>query len=80
MDLIQEIEALEALGERVSAIRSRRGMTRKALAQRSNVSERHLANLEYGKGNASYLVMLQSAEALQCSLAEIIGDPRHQFI
>ena len=74
-DLIQEMEALKALGERVSIIRSRRGMTRKALAQLSNVSERHLANLEYGKGNASFLVLLQIAEALQCSLAEIIGDP-----
>jgi XRE family transcriptional regulator, aerobic/anaerobic benzoate catabolism transcriptional regulator len=38
------------------------------------VSERHLANLEYGIGNASILVLLQIAGALQCSLAELIGD------
>jgi XRE family transcriptional regulator, aerobic/anaerobic benzoate catabolism transcriptional regulator len=38
------------------------------------VSERHLANLEYGIGNASILVLLQVAGALQCSLAELIGD------
>jgi XRE family aerobic/anaerobic benzoate catabolism transcriptional regulator len=35
---------------------------------------RHLANLEYGLGNASILVLLQVAQALQCSLAELIGD------
>jgi XRE family aerobic/anaerobic benzoate catabolism transcriptional regulator len=65
---------LVALGERVRGLRSRRGMTRKALSQAAEVSERHLANLEYGEGNASILVLLQVAGALQCSLAELIGD------
>jgi XRE family aerobic/anaerobic benzoate catabolism transcriptional regulator len=65
---------LVALGERVRALRARRGMTRKAVALAANVSERHLANLEYGEGNASILVLLQVAGALQCSLAELIGD------
>ena len=65
---------LVALGERVRALRSRRGMTRKAVAQAADVSERHLANLEYGIGNASILVLLQVTQALQCSLAELIGD------
>ena len=65
---------LAALGERVRALRARRGMTRKATALAAEVSERHLANLEYGVGNASILVLLQVANALQCSLGEIIGD------
>jgi len=65
---------LMGLGERVRALRSRRGMTRKAVAQAADVSERHLANLEYGIGNASILVLLQVAGALQCSLAELLGD------
>jgi len=65
---------LVALGDRVRALRSRRGMTRKAVAQAAEVSERHLANLEYGIGNASILVLLQVAGALQCSIAELIGD------
>ena len=65
---------LAALGDRVRALRARRGMTRKALASIADVSERHLANLEYGVGNASILVLLQVAGALQCSLGELIGD------
>jgi XRE family aerobic/anaerobic benzoate catabolism transcriptional regulator len=65
---------LVALGERVRALRSRRGMTRKALAVAADVSERHLANLEYGVGNASILVLLQVSRALQCPLAELLGD------
>ena len=65
---------LTALGDRVRALRARRGMTRKSLAAQANVSERHLANLEYGVGNASILVLQQVCQALQCSLAELIGD------
>ena len=65
---------LVALGARVGALRSRRGMTRKALALAADVSERHLANMEYGLGNASVLVLLQVASALQCTVSELIGD------
>jgi XRE family transcriptional regulator, aerobic/anaerobic benzoate catabolism transcriptional regulator len=65
---------LLALGERIRNLRSRRGMTRKAVAQIADISERHLANLEYGTGNASILVLLQVAQTLQCSLAEMLGD------
>jgi XRE family aerobic/anaerobic benzoate catabolism transcriptional regulator len=65
---------LEALGERVRNLRSRKGMTRRAVAVAADVSERHLANLEYGTGNVSVLVLLQVAHALQCSLAELLGD------
>ena len=65
---------LLGLGERVRALRARRGMTRKALAAATDVSERHLANLEYGVGNASVLILLQVAQALKCTLAELLGD------
>lgn len=65
---------LLALGERVRALRARRGMTRKALAAAADVSERHLANMECGLGNASVLVLLQVAHALQCPLGELMGD------
>jgi XRE family aerobic/anaerobic benzoate catabolism transcriptional regulator len=65
---------LIALGERVRSLRSRRGMTRKEVSLASNVSERHLANLEHGTGNASVLILFQVAKALQCSVSELIGD------
>ncbi len=65
---------LLALGERVRLLRARRGLTRKSVAMASGVSERHLANLEYGIGNASILVLQHVATALDCSLAELVGD------
>ena len=75
---------LTALGERVRALRARRGLTRKAAAARAQVSERHWANLESGNGNASVLVLLQVAKALQCGLVSLLeeeaasGTARHQ--
>lgn len=66
--------SLLALGERVRKLRAQRGMTRKAVALAADVSERHLANLEYGIGNASFLVLQQVAAALHCPLAELVGD------
>ena len=65
---------LAALGERVRAQREKRGITRKSLAVATGVSERHLANLEYGDGNPSVLVLQQVADALHCPLAELTGD------
>ena len=54
---------LVALGQRVRALRDRSGTSRKSLSLATGVSERHLANLEYGKGNVSVLVLLQVADA-----------------
>ncbi|MDR8398395.1 helix-turn-helix transcriptional regulator [Paraburkholderia sp. USG1] len=65
---------LTAMGERVRLLRARRGMTRKTLATETGLSERHLANLESGVGNASVLVLRQIASTLNCPLAEVIGD------
>ena len=65
---------LDSLGERVRLLRARRGLTRRAVAQAAQVSERHLANLEGGTGNASILILLQVAQALGCSLSELLGD------
>lgn len=65
---------LVSLGERLRLLRSRRGLTRKALARMADVSERHLANVESGVGNASIQFLRQLALVLNCSLAEMIGD------
>ncbi len=65
---------LIALGERLKMLRSRRGLTRKGLARMADVSERHLANVESGVGNASIQFLRQLTLVLNCTLAEMIGD------
>jgi XRE family aerobic/anaerobic benzoate catabolism transcriptional regulator len=66
---------LAALGERVRDARARRGMSRKGLAQDSGVSERYLAQLESGEGNASVLLLRQIAGALNLPLTELVREP-----
>ena len=55
-------------------LRARHGMTRKQLAQVASVSERHLANLETGQGNASIMLLRQLAGALGATIGELIGE------
>jgi XRE family transcriptional regulator, aerobic/anaerobic benzoate catabolism transcriptional regulator len=65
-------EYLQALGENIRAARARLGLTRKALALRSGVSERFLAQLETGRGNASVLLLRQIAEALDLRIEAVL--------
>ena len=65
---------LKRVGERVRLGRARRGMSRKVLSQASGVSERYLAELERGAGNASLLVLRQVADALGVEVAQLVGD------
>ena len=67
---------LAVLGERVRTLRARRGMTRKILARDSGVSERYLALLENGDGNASVLVLAKVAAALHVPVVELLREER----
>jgi len=68
---------LAAMGRQVREARERRGLARRALAQAANVSERYLAQLEAGDGNASVRLLRHVAEALGMSMAELL-DPRER--
>jgi XRE family transcriptional regulator, aerobic/anaerobic benzoate catabolism transcriptional regulator len=65
---------LAALGDRVRELRARRGMTRKILAKDSGVSERYLAQLETGQGNASLGILRRIARALNVPLEALVAD------
>jgi XRE family aerobic/anaerobic benzoate catabolism transcriptional regulator len=57
-------ELLASLGALVRALREKRGLTRRQLAQSSGLSERFLADLESGSGNISVARLAQLAQAL----------------
>jgi XRE family aerobic/anaerobic benzoate catabolism transcriptional regulator len=65
---------LETIGDRVRRTRALRGMTRKLLARDSGVSERHLAELEAGRGNVSVSLLRQVASALGVSIASLVEE------
>ena len=73
-----DAEYLQLLGKNIRSARAKRGLTRKALAADSGVSERFLAQLETGSGNASVLVLRQIARSLGVPLeAFLAGEPQH---
>ena len=65
---------LAELGTRVRAWRARRGMTRKALAADSGLSERFLADVESGKGNVSINSLEAAARALNITVIDLLQD------
>jgi XRE family transcriptional regulator, aerobic/anaerobic benzoate catabolism transcriptional regulator len=65
---------LARVGDRVRMLRSRRGMSRKALARHSKVSERYLAQLEAGTGNFSIILLRRVADAISVPVAELVDD------
>jgi len=67
---------LVQLGERVRDLRAIRGMSRKTLARDAGVSERFLADLESGVGNASILLLSRLAQALALPLTDLLGAER----
>ncbi len=77
----QEQLYLARLGERVRGWRNERGITRKALALSSGVSERYLAQLEAGQGNISVLLLRKVARAMGVAVEALVrdeGDPSLQ--
>ena len=71
---------LARLGGKVRDARGRRGLTRKVLARDSAVSERHLAELEAGRGNISVLLLRQVAATLGLPLAELLRENGDQAL
>ena len=65
---------LKLVGERVRVARNRRGMARKVLSKASGVSERYLADLERGSGNASLLVLRQIAQAMGVAVTDLADE------
>ena len=65
---------LESLGKRIRLLRTTRHVTRRELANRSGVSERFLAEVESGSGNASVLILRQLANALDVPLEMLVQD------
>ena len=56
------------------SLRSSLAMTRRALAARARISERHLADLETGRGNISVRLLGRIAAALETEIADLLDS------
>lgn len=66
-------EFLAVVGKRVRDHRDSVRMSRKVLSQRSEVSERYLAQLESGKGNMSIKLLRKVSIALNVPLDKLVA-------
>lgn len=73
-------DLLGLIGNRVRSLRARRGMTRKSLMAESGVSERHLAELEMGRGNMSIALLERVARALETDLGNLVRGGQDETI
>jgi XRE family aerobic/anaerobic benzoate catabolism transcriptional regulator len=73
LHIVERDSFLAAVGASVRARREERGLSRRQLSERSQVSERFLAQLEAGKGNMSLARFAQVAAALGCGPAELLA-------
>jgi XRE family aerobic/anaerobic benzoate catabolism transcriptional regulator len=69
-----DVAFLQALGQRMRLLRTRRGMTRRILAAQSGVSERYISAVEAGTGNGSILLLRALAAALNVGLRALLED------
>jgi XRE family aerobic/anaerobic benzoate catabolism transcriptional regulator len=73
---LSDEEYLALLGGRVRGARDARALSRKQLAEFAEVSERYLAELERGTGNASVLILRRVATALRLPVTELMAEER----
>jgi XRE family transcriptional regulator, aerobic/anaerobic benzoate catabolism transcriptional regulator len=73
-DGASEAAFLGSIGREVRRNRAKRGMTRRQLAQASEISERYLAQIESGTGNPSASVLRAIAQALDLRTAALLPE------
>ncbi|MDJ0396512.1 XRE family transcriptional regulator [Rhodococcus sp. G-MC3] len=69
-------DVMAAVGPRLRALRSQRGLTLLELAARTGVSQSTLSRLESGLRRPSLDLLLPLAEAYGVALDEVVGAPR----
>ena len=70
----QEAVFLHDLGQKVRDLRAQCGLSRKALADASGISERYIAQLEAGKGNVSVILLRRVCAAAGVQIEDMFAD------
>jgi len=68
-----------ALGKRIQKLRLEAGLTQEQLAEKAELSLKHLGELERGRGNPALSSMESLAQALEISLSEMLNYEHEQL-
>lgn len=61
---------------RLAEIRVKRKLSQRALAEKANMSQTYLCNVETGKADPSLSTLKRLAEALNVTVSELVKDPQ----
>ena len=62
------------IGKNIRLMRIRHGISQSELAQRLDVSQTHISNLEHGRVSVSLRVLLRLAHFFKCSVDTLLGS------
>ncbi|GEM_PF-30055 len=62
------------IGKNIRLMRIRHGISQSELAQRLDVSQTHMSNLEHGRVSVSLRVLLRLAHFFKCSVDTLLGS------
>lgn len=62
------------IGDNIRLYRENKGLTRRELYERTNITSQHLGRIERGETNPTMEVLYQISEALQVPLSAFLGD------
>lgn len=68
--------ALNQIGRRIAELRSLRGWTQEALAERVGVSDKRVQQVESGRKNITVATMVRFANGLDASLTDLVSKPQ----
>ncbi len=66
---------VDGIGVRAKSLRIQRRLTLDRLAELTSLSKGHLSRFERGQKSLSLAMLMRLAEALQSSVAELLGEP-----
>lgn len=67
----EKTRAGELFGERMREIRAKRGLTQQAVAERSEIPQTHVSDIELGFKLPNLLTVIRLAVALECQVADL---------
>lgn len=69
---------LRQLGLAVRDAREASGISQRELARRSGLTRQHIGQIEFGRVDPSYSVMLQLTRALDMRLADLVAEAQRR--
>lgn len=67
----QKTKAGELFGDRMRELRTKRGLTQQAVAERSEIPQTHVSDIELGFKLPNLLTVIRLAVALDCQVSDL---------